>query len=218
MASLSSFLPELCDAGETTAGKIAYKIAGETTFGLLASLLIAPLVLYTYDIFVSNAAELDSKLVVLRKSIEAICDDFSEKNSDSIVAGIVQLKSLSTTLNDSCKSLQITYAEVRAQLKNVFAETVWSVLKEIGIVAGGSVTTVTSVAMVADAVKGDRGSKASYVKFVWDQIKKTRNNIVCAFAEMWETLYKSVTLAKTVCTEPELLLPSLEGGYGKLRL
>ena len=209
---MASFLPRLCkNAGESTAGKLAYRVAGEMTL----LLMFYPLCSYTYNFVVSGARDLDNKYTTLTNAINALCGELS-KSSKSILDDIVRFESLSTTVSGGCRSLQQAQLTLRDELKTYFKRTIWWILEKIGLYVGGSVTTLTGVATVADTVT-DR--KESYRMEVWRRILNAHHDIVCAFAAMWESFYNSLYLAKTVCAEPEELLPSLEGGYGnKLRL
>ena len=209
---MASFLPRLCDeVGESAAGKLAYRVAGEMTL----LLMFYPLCSYTYNFVVSGARDLDNKYTTLTNAINALCGELS-KSSKSILDDIVRFESLATTVSGGCRSLQQAQLTLRDELKTYFKRTIWWILEKIGLYVGGSVTTLTGVATVADTVT-DR--KESYRMEVWRRILNAHHDIVCAFAAMWESFYNSLYLAKTVCAEPEELLPSLEGGYGnKLRL
>ena len=200
-----SLLPRLTcdDVGESMSAKVAYKLAGEAT----VALLILPLCLKLHTVFMEGAADLDSKLVAITNAINDLCGELSSK-SESIIGDIIQIKSLSTKLNDSCQSLQSAQLDVKTQLKNYFADAVWWLLEKIGLVVGGSAATVTSVAVVADAVKGEKVTKISYVNLIWSRIMNIRHETVCKFAAMWEKLVESLGLVGTICKEPELMLPS----------
>ena len=199
-----SFLPRLTcdDVGETMSAKVAYKLAGEATMALM----ILPLCLKIHTVFMEGAADLDSKLVAITNAINDLCGELSSK-SESIIGDIIQIKSLSTKLNDSCQSLQSAQLDVKTQLKNYFADAVWWILEKIGLVVGSSAATVTSVAVIADAVK-DKGKEISYVNLIWSRIMNIRHEAVCKLAGVWEKLIESSGLITTICTKPELLLPS----------